>query len=1082
MASSSSSSQVKYDVFLSFRGEDTRDNFTSHLKDALCGRKIVTFIDDQLVRGDEISPSLLNAISGSKISIIIFSKGYASSTWCLQELVEILNCRRMYGQIVIPVFYHVDPSDVRKQTGTYGDAFDQYEVKYMEEKEMLQRWRNALTEAANLSGVVSNSIRPESELVDTITECILEGLDDKSYSHNKNLVGVAVKIRKIKSLLSDQSSKVCKLGLWGMGGIGKTTLAEAVFNEISSQFEASYFARNVREASNINQLRRLQKEFLYAILGDRHLDIRNTSTKKRLGRKRVLTVFDDVADSKQIKELIEDLEDLGFGSQIIITTRDKQVLTICGLDDSTIYKVEGLGSKESLRLFKQHAFKQNHRIDAVCLMLSEKVISYTEGLPLALEVLGSHLLGRGKLEWYSALEDLQKSPDEVIQKVLKMSYDELSDEEKTLFLNIACFFKGCDKYQVGKFTSHNRIRVLVDKALISILFTTIEMHDLIQEMGREIVRQESITKLGQRSRLWHHEDVDRVLEKNMGTDKVRGMLFEMAEMRKIHLNPHTFSEMANLRLLIVKNLYWRCNNEVHGFDSIEFDFSELECLCWDYYPFPSLPLKFDLDNLVVLKMQNNNLKQLWTGIKNLACLKYIDLSHSRHLLEVPDLSKASNLERLILRDCTSLVNLPIGIQSRSLRDVFLFGCSNLNTAPRVSGNMERLCLDGTAIKTLSFSIESPSRLVELNLKNCLSLESLPNSLCNLTSLQKLDLSGLSNLKMVPEFPPEIQELYLDGTAVKELFSSIGKVSSLRRLSLRNCSSLESLPSSLCNSNLKMVPEFPPEILELYLDGTAVKELSSSIGKISSLIRLSLRNCSSLESLPSSLCNLTSLQQLDLSGSSNLKMVPEFPPEILELYLDGIAVKELSSSFGKVSSLIRLSLRNCSSLESLPNTIHKLKSLKYLCMSGCSKLERLPDDLGKLERLEAIEASGITVKELPSVIAVLSALQFLKRLELNYCSITELPNNIDNLPLLVDLELEGNNFESIPTNIMNLSKLQSLNIRFCDRLQSLPKLPRNIKELLADGCKLLKELSGFTNLITPGPDRRSLSLFNCVSLD
>ncbi|XP_044475438.1 disease resistance-like protein DSC1 [Mangifera indica] len=152
------------------------------------------------------------------------------------------------------------------------------------------------------------------------------------------------------------------------------------------------------------------------------------------------------------------------------------------------------------------------------------------------------------------------------------------------------------------------------------------------------------------------------------------------------------------------------------------------------------------------------------------------------------------------------------------------------------------------------------------------------------------------------------------------------------------------------------------------------------------------------------------------------------------------------------------------------------------MSGCSKLERLPDGLGKLESLEAIEASGITVKELPSVMVVISALQFLKRLELNYCSITELPNNIDNLPLLIDLELEGNNFESIPTNIMNLSKLQSLNIRFCDRLQFLPKLPCNIKELLADGCKLLKGLSGFTNLETLGPDRRSLSLFNCVSLD
>ncbi|XP_044475280.1 disease resistance protein RPV1-like [Mangifera indica] len=983
MASSSSSSQVKYDVFLSFRGEDTRDNFTSHLNAALCRRKIVTFIDDQLVRGDGISPSLLNAISGSKISIIIFSKGYASSTWCLQELVEILNCKRVYGQIVIPVFYHVDPSVVRKQSGTYGDAFGQHEVKYMEEKEMLQRWRNALTEAANLSGFDSNSIRPESKLVDAITECILGSLNDKSYSDNKNLVGVAMKIDEIKSLLSNQSSKVCKVGLWGMGGIGKTTLAEAVFNEISSQFEASYFARNVREeASSITQLRHLKKEFLHAILGDKHLDIKHTFTKERLGRKKVLIVFDDVTDSKQIKELIEDPEDLGSGSQIIITARYKQVLKICRLDDSTIYEVGGLGSDESLRLFTRHAFKQNHPIAKVYLKLSEKVISYTRGLPLALEVLGNHLLGKEKLEWDSALEDLQKSPDEGIQKVLKISYDGLSDKEKILFLDIACFFKGWDKYLVGTFSSHSRIRDLVDKALISVSFTTIGMHDLIQEMGWEIVRQESINKLGQRSRLWHHDDVYHVLKKNLGTDEIRGMLFNMAEMTEIDLKSHAFSKMTNLRVLVVKHISSRDDNKIHGFDSIEFDFSELECLCWNYYPFKSLPSEFDPDNLVVLKMQNNNLKRLWTGSKNLANLKYIDLSYSEHLLEVPDLSKAPHLERLILEDCTSLVKitppsrnlnklvelnlrnckslicLPIRIQSESLRDVILSGCSNLITAPRISCEMKRLCLDGTAIRNLSSSIESSSILVELNLKDCLSLESLPSTVCNLTSLRRLDLSGLSNLKMVPEFPPKILELYLDETAIKEL----------------------------------------------------------------------------------------------------------------------------SSSIGKVSSLIRLSLKNCSSLESLPNTICKLNSLKYICISGCSKLERLPDDLGKLESLEGIEASGITVKVLPSVMTALSALRFLRRLELNYCSITELPNNIDNLSLLVDLELEGNNFETIPTNIMNLSKLQSLNIRFCDRLRSLPKLPRNIKELLADGCKLLKELSVLTNLITPGPDRRTLNLFNCVSLD
>ncbi|XP_044476024.1 disease resistance protein RPV1-like [Mangifera indica] len=154
-----SSSLVRYDVFLSFRGEDTRDGFTSHLNAALCRRKIETFIDYELKKGDEISPSLSWAIEGSMISIIVFSQRYASSRWCLEELVKILDCKKMNGQIVIPVFYRIDPSDVRKQTGNFGDAFADHEERYRDRPEMLQRWRNALTEVANLSGFDSNAIR-----------------------------------------------------------------------------------------------------------------------------------------------------------------------------------------------------------------------------------------------------------------------------------------------------------------------------------------------------------------------------------------------------------------------------------------------------------------------------------------------------------------------------------------------------------------------------------------------------------------------------------------------------------------------------------------------------------------------------------------------------------------------------------------------------------------------------------------------------------------------------------------------------------------------------------------------------------
>ena len=150
---SSFRSKSKYEAFLSFRGEDTRKNFTDHLYTALINSGVNTFIDDnELPRGKDISSELLKAIQESKISIVVFSKGYASSRWCLNELVKIIECKNTIGQIVIPIFYDVDPSDVRKQTGSYAKAFAEHEQRVEADMEMIKNWRAALSEAADLSG------------------------------------------------------------------------------------------------------------------------------------------------------------------------------------------------------------------------------------------------------------------------------------------------------------------------------------------------------------------------------------------------------------------------------------------------------------------------------------------------------------------------------------------------------------------------------------------------------------------------------------------------------------------------------------------------------------------------------------------------------------------------------------------------------------------------------------------------------------------------------------------------------------------------------------------------------------------
>ncbi|KAK9062764.1 hypothetical protein SSX86_019954 [Deinandra increscens subsp. villosa] len=123
-SSSKSTGGWTYDVFLSFRGDDTRNNFVDHLYAALVQKGIHTFKDDEMIhRGESISSELMRAIEESRFAVVVFSKNYANSSLCLDELANIMKCRDQGGLKVLPVFYHVDPSDVRKQKRDYATAF-----------------------------------------------------------------------------------------------------------------------------------------------------------------------------------------------------------------------------------------------------------------------------------------------------------------------------------------------------------------------------------------------------------------------------------------------------------------------------------------------------------------------------------------------------------------------------------------------------------------------------------------------------------------------------------------------------------------------------------------------------------------------------------------------------------------------------------------------------------------------------------------------------------------------------------------------------------------------------------------------